>query len=213
MPVSFVAGDHLRVWRPVGNVGYHHHGIYVSDGRVIQFGGRIRDKRHATIGAVPLAEFENGGTAEIVQHRGNTWFGAPRFDAPPREQAVRRAEWLLANHPDGLYDLFGNNCEQAANFCSTGAHESYQVRGFFFLNGVAGAALMLYVAERHRDGRPPHGERQLRSMRSSGYARCRTSSIYARGARWMKHVGRKWLEYERGGAAPPSVALDCKPPG
>ncbi|MGA2165886.1 MAG: lecithin retinol acyltransferase family protein [Solirubrobacteraceae bacterium] len=41
---KFATGDHLRVWRPLGPVGYYHHGIYIDDARVVQFGGRIGDK-------------------------------------------------------------------------------------------------------------------------------------------------------------------------
>src|SRR6266436_7511930 len=48
---SFGPGDHLRVWRRL----YFHHGIFTGDDIVVQFGGRVLDKPHARISAVPLA--------------------------------------------------------------------------------------------------------------------------------------------------------------
>jgi hypothetical protein len=57
-------------------------------------------------------------------------------------------------HPNGLYDLFGFNCEQAANFCSTNSYESYQVRGYFAVRSLIGIPLGLYVVARSRAGRP-----------------------------------------------------------
>ena len=67
----FSPGDHLQVRR---RHGYNHHGIYISDNRVIQFGSGITltDKSRTGIDAVPLHDFENGGIAKVVHH------GAPR---------------------------------------------------------------------------------------------------------------------------------------
>jgi hypothetical protein len=59
MAGRFRSGDHLKVRRPRG---YHHHGIYISDDRVIQFGSGITltDKSRAAVSAVTLAEFIQG---------------------------------------------------------------------------------------------------------------------------------------------------------
>lgn len=195
--MRFTKGDHLRVWRPVGPFGYYHHGIYVSDDRVIQFGGRIRDKPGATVGAVSLATFERGGCAKVVGHGGRTWWGSPRFDALPREEAVRTAEWLVANHPEGLYNLFGYNCEQAANFCSTGAYESYQVRGLFAVNLLTGIPVMLLLAKRSREG-PPLSRAVRLGLHLFYLAQLVPNVLYyVNGARFMRKVGRRWSEYER----------------
>ena len=67
----FQRGDHLQVRRPML---YNHHGIYVSDDRVIQFGGGIWDKPHAVISAVSLKDFERDGTARVVRHGRDSWF-------------------------------------------------------------------------------------------------------------------------------------------
>ena len=195
--MHFESGDHLRVRRPVGPLGYQHHGIYISDERVIQFGGAIRDKRRATIQAVSLEDFETGGSAEVVQHGGRTWWGSPRFGALPKDQTVQRAEWLLANHRDGLYDLFGYNCEQAATFCSTGAYESYQVRGFFFVNLLTGFPLMLWIAKRSRTGRP-FSRKTIVALYALYTARLVPHILYyARGERFTRHIGRKWIAHEQ----------------
>jgi hypothetical protein len=194
---KFVAGDHLRVWRPLGPVGYYHHGIYIDDARVVQFGGRIGDKHQATIGAVPLSTFENGGTAKLVPHGGRTWWGAPRFDAIPRDVTVRRAERLADAHPEGLYDLFGYNCEQAANFCSTNSYESYQVRGYFAARSFIGIPVTLYVAARN------HDRRSFSRVSIIGLAvwvmsgLVPTALYHLQGARFMRKVGRPLLEWER----------------
>jgi hypothetical protein len=194
---KFAAGDHLCVWRLLGPVGYYHHGIHVDDDRVVQFGGRIRDKHQATIGAVPLSTFENGGTAKPVPHGGRTWWGAPRFDAIPRDVTVRRAEHLVEAHPDGLYDLFGYNCEQAANFCSTNSYESYQVRGYFAARSFVGIPVALCVAARNRNGRP------FSRASTLGLAAWFVSGLVPhalydlQGARFMRKVGRPLLEWER----------------
>ena len=190
----FTAGDHLRVWRPLGPLGYYHHGIYINDGRVVQFGGRIRDKPRATVGAVPLSKFENGGTAKLVPHGGRTWWGTPRFDAIPRDVTVRRAERLVEAHPEGLYDLFGYNCEQAANFCSTNSYESYQVRGYFAVRSLVGMPVALYLAARHgKSSRVATVAVALWLL--SGLI---PQALYQlQGERFMKKVGRRLLEWER----------------
>lgn len=67
-------GDHLRV-RRFGL--YWHHGIYVSDERVIEFGGNsLLEKHRAVVRPVSLGEFEKRGRAEVVPRsccRGPPW--------------------------------------------------------------------------------------------------------------------------------------------
>jgi hypothetical protein len=145
MRSAFTPGDHLRVRRPVGPTGYYHHGVYIGDGEVVQFGGGVRDKPRATVGTVSVEDFEGKGCAELVPLGGRTWWGAPRFDAIPREVTVRRAKHFAEIHPEGLYDLLGYNCEQAANFCSTNSYESYQVRGYFAVRALVGVPIALWL--------------------------------------------------------------------
>lgn len=72
---GFQPGDHLQVQRPGL---YHHHGIYISDDRVIvQFGSGINllDKSWAAVNAVSLDLAKRAGSArkarlcELVRHR------------------------------------------------------------------------------------------------------------------------------------------------
>ena len=83
MAGRFQPGDHLKVRRPTG---YYHHGIYVSDDRVIQFGSGVTllNKGGTAIDAVSLRGFEQRGTAEVVRHGYESWFTGhhPAADEP-----------------------------------------------------------------------------------------------------------------------------------
>jgi hypothetical protein len=99
----FERGDHLRVLR----FGvYWHHGVYVSDDRVIEFGGGIKDKPQAVIRPVSLDQFERHGrdTAEAVRHprRFMLGLGDGGPEALPADEIVARAEWLTAPRPRTL---------------------------------------------------------------------------------------------------------------
>lgn len=133
-------GDHVRVLR----LGYWHHGIYVADNRVIQFGGSIWHKRDAEIEAVSLEEFANSGSVRSVPHQlalaeNSQWDAAAHAD-----QTVDRAERMLLFHPEGKYNLFGRNCESIATFCATGRSDTPQVRGHL---GVGVAILAVLAAD------------------------------------------------------------------
>ena len=110
---------------------------------------------------------------------------------------MRRAERLVEAHPEGLYDLFGYNCEQAANFCSTNSYESYQVRGYFVARSVVGIPVTLCLAARIRGGR------SFSQVRTVGLAVWLVSGLvptalyHLHGARFMRKVGRPLLEWER----------------
>lgn len=100
-------------------------------------------------------------------------------------------------HPEGLYDLFGYNCEQAANFCATNSYESYQVRGYFAARSILGVPVALCVTARIRNGRP------FSLVSTVGLAVWLLSSLVPnalyqlQGARFMRKVGRPLLEWER----------------
>ncbi|HLX32975.1 MAG TPA: lecithin retinol acyltransferase family protein [Gaiellaceae bacterium] len=144
---AFSRSDHIYVRRALG---YEHHGIYVRDERVLQFGGSIWDKPHASVGPVTLETFERGRRAKLYKHGSRTWWGVRRFPALPRERIVRRAERLVEMQPEGLYDLLGYNCEHAANFCSTNSYESYQVRGFDAVRLLISYPVAFLLSDRRR---------------------------------------------------------------
>src|SRR5579875_1578691 len=110
---TFEAGDHIRVKRPV----YSHHGIFVSDSRVIDFSGArdILEKLKALVQARTLKEFEgNLGRAEKVEHPGKFLGGigfwpGPEWEHPP-EEVFRRAEALRqVAATQNAYRLSGSN--------------------------------------------------------------------------------------------------------
>jgi hypothetical protein len=153
MPLSeppFQPGDQLRVRRR----GYWHHGIFIREDRVIEFGGRILDKPNATIRSVPFDAFANGGIVERVEHgeqRRLLWMSVMDFPDLPADQVIDRAEWLVSQQfSRGLYQLIGANCEHVANWCKTGAAESYQSRSTFAPFGTVALFGML-VLNKHPD--------------------------------------------------------------
>jgi hypothetical protein len=123
----FKRGDHLRVLR---RGIYWHHGIYVSEDRVIEFGGRIMDKPHAMIRPTSLAVFERQDRVEVVEHPGFFLYGLGDGgpEALPSDEIVARAEWLIGKCPTGVYHLVGSNCEHLANWSATNYFESLQIR-------------------------------------------------------------------------------------
>jgi hypothetical protein len=177
-------------------LGYHHHGIYVRDDRVIQFGGGVRDKPGATIEAVSLDDFEREGQAEVVLHDGihtdrGVWLPA----ADPPERIVERAEWLLANHPPrGRYHLIGNNCEHMANFCVSEFTESPQVRHFFMAKACATALLGWWIAWARRNGkRLPTAPILIATLGSVAI-----TATYDLGIRrFWRDVGKRWRADDR----------------
>ena len=93
---TFEAGDHIKVRRPL----YAHHGIFVSNKRVIDFsGGRsIREKPLALVQPRSLGEFEGSrGKAKKVdlgKFLGGLGFWPTADWEYPPEEVVRRAEAL-----------------------------------------------------------------------------------------------------------------------
>lgn len=146
----FNAGDHLKAKRLV----YAHHGIYVDDGRVIDFSGghNVFEKPKALVQARTLEEFEGRrGSATTVQHPGKFLGGlgfwpGPEWVHPPAE-VVRRAESLCrVAATRGAYRLSGSNCEHIAMWCKCGAPESRQVRYVHAAHAVLGLALLVAFA-------------------------------------------------------------------
>jgi hypothetical protein len=146
----FQPGDPLQVQRPAL---YFHHGIYVSDDRVIQFGSGVNlaNKRIVGINAVPLKDFEQGGTATVVRHGYESWFSGWHPPADEPWKIIERAEFLLKLQPRLPYNLIGHNCEIIANMCVSGGWtESYQARKYFTVRTMMDIPLSLWMATRSR---------------------------------------------------------------
>jgi hypothetical protein len=136
---------------------YDHHGIYVSDDRVIQFGSgvRLRNKGGVGIDVVPLADFEQDGTARVVRHGYSSPFSGWHPPADESWKIVERAEFLLKLQPRLPYNLIGHNCEHIANMCIFGGWtESYQARRSFGARVPVDFGFFLWFVSRSRAGRP-----------------------------------------------------------
>ena len=102
--------DHIKVTR----TGYEHHGIYIGDNYVIEFGASsLSDMKNAEIQKVTLEEFANGATIKKV--RSLLFF--------PDEDVIKRA---ISKIGSKNYHLTQNNCEHFANWCRSGIKFSFQ---------------------------------------------------------------------------------------
>ena len=95
--------------------GYSHHGIYVGQGRVVQYGGLSRGLRRGPVEEVSLSQFAQG---RPICHRP----GESRWFDP--HEVVRRARMRLG---ENRYNVLTNNCEHFCEWCVRGEHRSYQV--------------------------------------------------------------------------------------
>jgi hypothetical protein len=109
-PEQLLAGTHLSIYRR----GYAHHGIYLGDGRVIHYAGRIKYPQ-GLIEEISLAEFSEGRALRAKIRQSGCFNG---------NEVVRRACSRLGER---RYDLLRNNCEHFCNWCRLGENRSFQV--------------------------------------------------------------------------------------
>lgn len=127
---------HVMVWRGTGQedglAGFWHHGVRLSDGSVVHYGGMdgVKTLRDAVVLRTEPSEFagEDGRRVHEVTHA----------NALSLEEAERRALEMVGR---ASYDLLGDNCETVARLCVLGEHRSCQAQGA--LIGVAGALVAL----------------------------------------------------------------------
>jgi cell wall-associated NlpC family hydrolase len=110
IPEQLLAGTHLIIYRR----GYTHHGIYLGDGRVVHYAGRIKYPQ-GLIEEISLAEFSEGRALRAKILRTGRFNGS---------EIVRRARSRLGER---RYDLLRNNCEHFCNWCRLGENRSFQV--------------------------------------------------------------------------------------
>lgn len=197
MQDKFQPGDHLHVRR---RLGYYHHGIYISDDRVIQFGGgvRLQNKAATAMDAVSLAEFEDGGTAEVVRHGYESWFTGHHPSADEGWKAVARAEFLLKLQPRLPYNLVGHNCEIIANMCASGSWtESYQVRRWFGRKAAADALLLFWLGARSRTGRPLPRAANVAIVASVAVGMAAIGTYNHQIGKFWRAIRRDWEAHER----------------
>jgi HRAS-like suppressor 3 len=143
---EFSYGDHLMARRP----GFAHHGIYVSDDRVIDFGAYDLHAKHHHNGVRPvtLQQFARGRKVDVVRHPSPGRMFGPDWlpGALPPERIVAEAERLAEIGFAGKYTLFGSNCEHVANWCVTGNYfESLQTKKLLRAHAMASMIMLLLV--------------------------------------------------------------------
>ena len=111
-------GAHIRV--QVDNL--YHHGIFVGDNKVVQFGlpmSIYQDPATIKVLLSPVEDFLNGGFLEVRI-----------YDKKEKKLKNKDSEIVkiaLSKVGEGDYSLLYNNCEHLANFCVFGKKISSQV--------------------------------------------------------------------------------------
>jgi hypothetical protein len=95
--------------------GYTHHGIYVGDERVVQYGGLTRGLGRDPVEEVFLTQFSQGYPIWVRFEESRS------FDS---DEVVRRARSRLG---EDNYHPLTNNCEHFSEWCVRGRQRSYQV--------------------------------------------------------------------------------------
>jgi hypothetical protein len=98
----------------VDRLAYRHHGIYLGEGLVIHYAGRIRYP-HGLIEAVPLRSFVGKRHVHVGRRPAESRHG---------EAIVRRARSRLGER---RYAILSNNCEHFCSWCQVGESRSKQV--------------------------------------------------------------------------------------
>ena len=114
---SLQPGTHLVTPRR----GYTHHGVYVGEGKVIQYAGFARGLHSGPVEEVTLEQFAKGHPV---------WF---REGPPPTFEAHQIVQRARARIGEDRYHLLTNNCEHFCQWCLRGEHRSDQVEQLFAL--------------------------------------------------------------------------------
>ncbi|MCR5706375.1 MAG: lecithin retinol acyltransferase family protein [Acholeplasmatales bacterium] len=110
-------GDQLKVNRGF----YDHHGIYVGDDKVIQFGSTTGelDPKKAMVIETSLDDFLKGGELLVAEYN--------EEDLKKKRSPEEIVKYAKAHLGDKGYDVMNNNCEHFSNECAFGEHKSFQV--------------------------------------------------------------------------------------
>lgn len=114
---------------------------------------------------------------------------------------MRRAEWLLANHPSGWYNLIGWNCEHAANWCVNEFTESLQVRKAFGVNAIVSCLVLLYLSWLYRTKQELGWQLVVALLLSVlGLGATVLYNLHIR--RFWKDLGARWRSFDRATTGP-----------
>ena len=95
-------------------LGFAHHGIYVGEGRVIQYGALMFNLIRRPVEEVSFVRFAGGNVVYVVQHT--------EACLDPL-QVIQRARARLG---EKHYRLFTNNCEHFVEWCLHDVSRSFQ---------------------------------------------------------------------------------------
>lgn len=120
-------GQHLYIKKASGT--YTHHGLGLSDDRVIHYSGLADDLTiEGVIEEISLDEFSQGKEISVKAH-------LDRIHSP--EAAIIRAGLRLG---EAQYHILHNNCEHFVEWCISGHHQSLQsTRGKLIYSAGMGA--------------------------------------------------------------------------
>lgn len=116
--ITPIKGDHIRV---KSNQLYHH-GVYIGDEEVVQFGGpfdMFTKPQNIVVEKVNINDFLNGGFLEVKEFN--------RKERKSKRTPDEIVEVALSMLGTGGYDLLRNNCEHFVNYCIFGVKRSLQV--------------------------------------------------------------------------------------
>ena len=111
-------GAHIRVQVQ----GIYHHGIYIGNDEVIQFGlpiDMLRPKEEVKVLKSSVEEFLQGGFLEVRIF--------DRKERKIKNDDQKIVEIAISKLGEDGYDIVHNNCEHFANFCVFNKKESQQV--------------------------------------------------------------------------------------
>ena len=94
---------------------YTHHGIYMGEGRVVQYGGLSRGLRRGPVEEVSLSEFAQRHEIRVRLEE---------YSPFNRQEVIFRARLRLG---ENQYHPLRNNCEHFCEWCVRGEPRSYQV--------------------------------------------------------------------------------------
>ena len=117
--VDLYPGAHIRV--KISN--FYHHGIYIGDGEVVQFGypnNITEDPKDVKVMRSPINEFV--GTANFIEVY---VYSKDELKTKRKDEDIIKE--ALSHVGEGGYSILKNNCEHFANRCVFGKGSSSQI--------------------------------------------------------------------------------------
>ena len=116
--VEPVLGDHIRV----AYRNYYHHGIYIGNDEVIEFGAAsavLKPAKDVVVHKTTVEEFLQGGFLEVRQYN--------RKERKLKNSNEKIVEIATSKLGEGGYNFIFNNCEHFCNICVFNEKKSSQI--------------------------------------------------------------------------------------